>query len=251
MENHGPEFYDKPFVFDTYTAHRAKPGSPNETIEQPILWELIESPSGLDVLDLGCGDASASKKFRGFGARAYLGVDGSKRMIELAKKNVEPGYSKVILSWLEDYTPPENMFDLVVSSLALHYVADVGHLMTKIRRSLKPGGRFIFSVEHPVITSCNEALENSTLRQSWIVDNYFQRGPRQVKWMGDTVTKYHRTIEDFLNELSKAGLELERLRESDPPKQFFSDESLWIRRRRTPLFLFLSARKKAKREEPS
>jgi SAM-dependent methyltransferase len=244
MDKHGPDFYDVQGVFEIYSSHRARPDSPNETIEQPLLWELIGNPAGLDVLDLGCGDDRVSKKFRALGAKSYVGIEGSKRMFNLARQSVEDGYSEVILSWLEEYVPPDNAFDLVVSSLAFHYVADLGTLMAKINRSLRSGGRFVFSVEHPVITSCNKALENTSVRQSWIVDDYFQRGRRQVRWMGDIVTKYHRTIEDHLNELAEAGFHFQCLRESDPPRHCFEDQELWARRSRIPLFLILAAAKK-------
>jgi SAM-dependent methyltransferase len=243
MEKHGPEFYDEAKVFETYITHRSNSESPNETIEQPILWDLIADPKGLKILDLGCGDARIAKRFREAGAKSYLGIEGSRRMFNLAKQNTEIGYSDVTLSWVEDYIPPENAFDLVVSSLAFHYIADLSSLLRKANRSLRSGGRLIFSVEHPVITSCNQALETSAIRQAWIVDNYFERGERTVQWMGDNVTKYHRTIEDFLNALKSADFTLQQLRESDPPRELFKDESLWSRRRRIPLFLFLAASK--------
>jgi SAM-dependent methyltransferase len=213
-------------------------------MEQPCLWELIGDVQGLRVLDLGCGEARVSKEFKKAGAKSYLGIEGSKNMFNGAKTNMENGFSEVLHSWLENYTPPENAFDLVVSSLAIHYIEDLELLMHKIQRCLKPGGRFIFSVEHPVITSCNRSLENTALRQAWIVDDYFKRGARNVEWMGNTVTKYHRTIEDFLKTLSATGFVLSDLREAEPTKENFNDEALLLRRSRIPLFLILSASKK-------
>lgn len=165
-------------------------------------------------------------------------------MIELAQNNIETGFSNANLSWLEDYMPPEDTFDLVISSLALHYISDLSLILKKVHKSLKPGGRFIFSVEHPVITSSNSALKGSAVRQAWIVDDYFKRGERLVEWMGDSVTKYHRTIEDFLNELTSAGFNLQKLRESEPPRKCFNDEALWVRRSRIPLFLIIEGLKK-------
>ncbi len=243
MEKHGPEFYDTPHVFDFYAAHRAKPDCPNENIEQPILWDLIGNPMNLDVLDLGCGDARMARKFKAQGAKSYLGVDGSRKMVELAERNLEAGFSEVILARLEDAMPPASKFDLVVSALALHYVADLRALLAKVHHCLRTGGRFVFSVEHPVITSCNRALEESSVRQAWIVDDYFVRGARQVRWMGDDVIKFHRTIEDFINELTAEGFALQKFRESDPAQENFQDEGLWRRRRRIPLFMVIAAAK--------
>ncbi len=241
MKSSGPDFYDKLEVFNIYTEHRSRAESPNESMEQPIVWELIGCPRGLEVLDLGCGDARVAKKFKQLSALKYVGVEGSSRMIASATQNIEGPFSQVIHARLEDFEPREVSFDLVVSSLALHYVSDLSAIMVRVKNCLRTGGRFIFSVEHPIITSCNKALENSDIRQAWIVDNYFQRGERTVQWMGDTVTKYHRTTEDFLNELKRVGLQLKNFREAEPHRSHFQDAELWQRRMRIPLFLIVEA----------
>lgn len=245
MNKTGPEFYDTEEVFNYYINHRTKTTTPNETIEQPILWQLIGDPRGLKILDLGCGDARVAKKFKALGASKYLGIDGSRRMIELAKQNTDGGFSDVQLSSFADCSLAKNEFDLVVSSLAFHYAEDLKVLFQKIYASLKPGGRFIFSVEHPVITSNNQSLEQSPIRQAWLVDNYFIRGPREVKWMGDVVTKYHRNVEDYFNLIFDCGFTLQSFKESEPSEINFTDQALLDRRRRIPLFLIFSVKKLA------
>jgi SAM-dependent methyltransferase len=243
MTRSGPDFYDVEKVFETYSDHRKRSDNPNETIEQPILWELIGDPSGLSVLDLGCGDAGVAKRFKAQGARRYVGIEGSARMVGRAKNQIEPGFSEIRHLRLEDCVPELDQYDLVISSLAIHYLEDLKTLFSKVRSSLRSGGRLVFSVEHPVITACNKSLEESPIRGAWLVDAYFERGARSVRWMGDEVTKYHRTVQDYLDLLLETGFLLERLRESDPPRQKFADPGLWSRRRRIPLFLLISARK--------
>lgn len=244
MEKSGPNFYDEAHVFDAYSKLRSQPQSANETIEQPILWDLIGSSQGMDVLDLGCGDANVSKRHQISGARSYVGVDGAKRMIALAQKNIQPGFSQIYHFDLLEFDYPKESFDLVTASLSLHYIRDLRALLEKIYFSLRPNGRLIFSVEHPVITSCNLSLDQNTQRESWIVDNYFSQGSRTVQWMGDTVTKYHRTIEEFLSLLKNAGFGLENLKEGQPEEKFFENKMLFARRQRIPLFLIIEARKR-------
>lgn len=48
---------------------------------------------------------------------------------------------------------PEESFDVILSSLAFHYVADYENLIKKIYRMLKAGGNLVFTVEHPVFTA--------------------------------------------------------------------------------------------------
>ena len=239
----GPDFYDKQSILDIYMSRRESTDSPNDTMEQPHLWELIGNPVGLNVLDLGSGDGRVSKKFKSSGASSYLGIEGSEKMLALAKQNMEVGFSSSRLCWLEQFSEESEKYDLVVSSLAFHYVEDLTKLFKAVHGCMKPGGRFVFSVEHPVITSCNESLISTTLREAWTVDNYFARGAREVDWMGGKVTKYHRTIEDHFDILSETGFKLERLKEAQPQAIHFTDSELLKRRQRIPLFLLISGSK--------
>jgi hypothetical protein len=68
-------------------------------------------------------------------------------------------------------------------------------------------------------------------------------GPRKAAWLGGTVIKYHRTIEDYVSALQGAGFVFDRLRESAPERTRFDDEAEYGRRMRAPLFLFLSGHK--------
>ena len=100
-----------------------------------------------------------------------------------------------------------------------------------------------FPVEHPVITSCDRAWQGQGLRQDWIVDDYFDSGPRVTQWLGCQVTKIHRTVEDYYLALQQAGFTVESLRESRPQRAQFSSEDTYQRRMRIPLFLFLAGKK--------
>lgn len=98
---------------------------------------------------------------------------------------------------IEDIDFPAEQFDVVISSLALHYVASFENIAKKVQHILKKEGEFIFSVEHPVFTASGS--------QEWItdeagnichfpVDNYFYEGPRHTHFLGEPVTKYHKTL---------------------------------------------------------
>jgi len=147
----------------------------------------------------------------------------------------------VIQSNLESWDYPPGQFDVVVSRLVFHYLPDLSPVFARIHQTLKPGGRLVFSVEHPVITSCDRARPPGTIRQDWIVDNYFDTGPRETQWLGGQVVKYHRTIEDHFSALQNAGLRVEQLRESRPERANFASEATYERRKRIPLFLLMAA----------
>lgn len=240
----GPAFYDDNEVFATYWASRERPDNPNDTLERPILLELIGDLQDLRILDLGCGSATFGEYALAHGAHSYVGVEASHNMAEAARETLTGTTGRVEHAVMEAWPYPEAAFDLVVSSLVLHYVAELDEVFTGVHRALVAGGRFVFSVEHPIITSCARAWQ-SIQRQDWIVDDYFVVGPRETLWLGGEVIRQHRTVEGYVATLQAAGFVLDRLRESHPQRERFVDEAEYERRLRIPLFLFLAGHKPA------
>jgi trans-aconitate methyltransferase len=70
-------------------------------------------------------------------------------MLTLAASRAQPrlGYCRASAETLA--LAPECL-DLVVSSLALHYVAGHGTLIRRIAMWLRPGGHLVYSIEHPI-----------------------------------------------------------------------------------------------------
>jgi len=245
MSASGPAFYDDDAVFATYMAARQRPDGPNTTLEQPVTLELAGELAGRRVLDLGCGDAAFGRLVLACGGSAYLGVEGSRNMVTAAHETLVGISGQVQHCAIEDWQAPAAAFDLAVARLSLHYLADLAPVFAQVYQALTDGGRFVFSVEHPVITSCDRGWPAGTLRQDWVVDDYFATGARDTTWMGGTVRKYHRTVEDYFRALQEAGFVVEQLRESRPQREHFADQQNYARRRRIPLFLFLAGRKGA------
>jgi SAM-dependent methyltransferase len=238
MGQNGPEFYDNEVVFATYMASRTRVDSANDVLEKPVFDELAGDLTGLRILDLGCGNASFGREALQQGCRSYLGIDGSRNMIELAEETLAGTPEVVIRAAIETWAYPLQQFDLVASRLALHYVEDVEAVFANVFHTLVAGGRFVFSVEHPVITSCDRAWQAGGPRQYWIVDDYFETGPRITSWMGGEVIKYHRTIEDYFAALCQAGFVVDAVRESRPQRALFANQATYERRKRIPLMLF-------------
>jgi SAM-dependent methyltransferase len=241
MGKNGPEFYDDEEVFATYASRRARVDGPNEVLEKPIFDELMGDLTGLRILDLGCGHAAFGLEALQRGCQSYLGIDGSHKMMEAAKEKLAGTPGKVVRATIEAWDYPSQQFDLVTSRLALHYIQEIEPVFPRIYQALVDEGRFIFSIEHPVITSCDRAWQTGGLRQDWIVDGYFETGIRITKWMGGEVIKYHRTVEDYFGVLRAAGFSVDALRESRPQRERFRDPATYERRKRIPLMLFFSA----------
>ena len=224
-------------------ARRHGPDSPNDTLEKPILLEFVGSLADQRILDLGCGDAAFGREALAHGCRSYVGIEGSRNMVAAARETLASTTGEVIHANISTWDYPRDTFSLVISRLALHYVADLPATLARVWETLAPGGRFVFSVEHPVITSCARGWQSGP-RQDWLVDNYFETGLRETSWLGGNVIKYHRTVEEYFMALQQTGFVVDSLRESRPQREWFADEETYRRRRRIPLFLFLAGSKR-------
>lgn len=237
--------YDNDDFFNKYIEKRKKGNAPNETIEKPIIDELIQSVQGKTILDLGCGDGNYGKELLQKGAQSYHGIEGSSNMYQLALKNLPKENVLVEHLDIEHHDYAEAKYDLILSRLVFHYIEDLERLFKRIHQSLKKDGELIFSIEHPVITSCYKAYNDKSIkkRQYWIVDDYFTSGERVNTWIEKEVIKYHKTLEEYFQIIKNTNFELLNLRESKPQKQNFENEEDYKRRMRIPLFLILKLKK--------
>mgnify|MGYP001216253734 CR=1 FL=1 len=229
--------------FTDYTAYRHRADSPNETLERPVFMAMVGAVQGLDILDLGCGDGLYGRELLDAGCRSYTGIEAAQTMAAAATQNLQGTAAQIVHDTIEAWPFPTAQFDLAVSRLALHYVADLATTFRGVYGALRPGGRFVFSIVHPVITASDKSRTAGGVRQDWIVDDYFVPGPRPVYFMGDHVQQIHRTIEEIFGTLQLSGFVVEQLRESCPRPEHFTDEALYARRQRIPLFLFLAGKK--------
>ncbi|MFS1511597.1 class I SAM-dependent DNA methyltransferase [Chengkuizengella sp. SCS-71B] len=243
MEYRGASAYNDEQFFKNYIKRRNRKESPNNIIEKPVLLEMIGNIEGKKVLDLGCGEAKFGLELLQRGCISYDGVEGSENMVREAIKNLNETGGKVYHSLMENWHFQADEYDLVVSGLALHYLAEIKDVFQNIYKSLLMDGRFIFSVQHPVLTSSIKSAAASSSKEDWIVDDYFHSGERVEPWIDKMVVKYHRTIEEYYQLLKQAGFSIEDIREGAPRVKEFSNESEYRRRMRIPLFLMFSCKK--------
>ena len=237
--------YDDKTFFDKYgQMARSRLGLAGAG-EWTCLRALLPDLTGAQVLDLGCGYGWHCKYAAGQGAARVLGTDLSERMLaEAQTRNPDPRveYRRAAMEDL-DFAPES--FDLVFSSLALHYVADLAPLMERIAKWLRPGGHLVFSAEHPVYTCRPEQdwwYDEAGNILHFPVDRYFEEGKRTATFLGEQVVKYHRTLTGWLDPALAAGLTLERVTEPTPPPEMLDIPGMRDELRR-PMMLLVRARK--------
>jgi SAM-dependent methyltransferase len=213
--------------------------------EWPALRAMLPDMGGLKVLDLGCGFGWFCRWAVAQGAVQVLGIDVSERMLERAAATTHDPAITYTRGDLEALELPAETFDMVYSSLAFHYIADLERLMSAVYRSLLPGGRLVFSVEHPIYTAPANpgwSLDRAG-RKSWPVNGYLREGPRSTDWLTHGVIKHHRTLSTWINMLLRIGFVLCHVDEWRPTQTQIASRPELEEEQERPMFLLVSARR--------
>jgi len=211
--------YDDPRFFAEYARMRGQARGLHELLILPCLPDLLPDLAGKRVLDLGCGDGWFCRYAADAGARTVIGVDPSVRMLTLARERTNNGRISYVNAFVEDFAFAEASADVVVSILALHYIAELDPVLAAVAGWLEPGGTFVEIVEHPIFTSQRERsgwINEQGRHAAWPVSDYFDDGPRITTWFIDGVVRYHRSVSATVNAVRRVGLTIDRVAEPRP-----------------------------------
>ncbi|ATQ28022.1 SAM-dependent methyltransferase [Rhodococcus ruber Chol-4] len=189
---------------------------------------LLGDVSGRDVLEVGCGSAPCARWLAGRGARA-VGLDISMGMLARGQAAMDRGGPRVPLvqAGAEDLPFADESFDIVCSAFgAVPFVADSARVMREVARVLRPGGVWVFAVNHPIrwIFPDDPGERGLTAMLP-----YFDRTPYvEVDATGvPTYVEHHRTIGDRVRELVAAGLEIRDIVEPEWPEGLDREWGQW------------------------
>ncbi len=239
--------YDDAHFFERYRQMSRSVEGLKGAGEWPSFQKMLPDLKNKRVLDLGCGFGWHCQYVVEQGAQSVVGVDISERMLETARNLHRSPSIRYILAAMEDIDFPNQSFDVVLSSLAFHYIESFTDICKKIHAVLSDGGDFVFSVEHPIFTAYGKQdwyYDQQGQRLHWPVDRYFDEGMRTAVFLGEEVKKYHRTVTAYVNSLLQSGFTLTGLVEPKVDAAFIAANPGSEDELRRPLFLLLSAKKK-------
>jgi len=239
--------YDNEVFFEKYSGFPRSREGLAAAGEWHELKKLLPDFKNTRVLDLGCGFGWHCVYAAERGAKYVLGTDISEKMLAEARRRTQSPAVEYVRVAMEDFDYGKNRFDMVLSSLAFHYIEDLGGVFKKVYGCLAVGGSFVFSAEHPVFTAegSQQWMENDRGEKlCWPVDRYFEEGKREAVFLGEKVTKYHRTVASYAGALLDAGFVIEKIVEPMPAGEFLERGEMCDELRRPMMIIFKAGKKR-------
>jgi SAM-dependent methyltransferase len=180
---------------------------------------LLGDVAGRAVLEVGCGSAMCARWLTTHGARV-IGLDLSTAMLRYATAAGELTGIKVPLVRANAERLPfaTGSFDLSCSAFgAIPFLADVDAVFGEVARVLRPGGRWVFAVTHPIRWIFPDDPGPDGLR---VTSSYFDRTPYIEVDAEDRATyvEHHRTLGDWVGLLAGTGFVITDLLEPEWPE---------------------------------
>lgn len=183
--------------------------------------QLLGTTSGLQgkrILEIGCGAAQCARWLASIGARP-LALDLSVGQLRHAKAlNNRTGIVVPLLQADAQALPlADDSVDIACSAFgAVPFIADSAAALREVFRVLRDGGRFVFSVSHPIRWAMPD---DPGQRGLTITSSYFDRTPyvESDDAGNPTYVEHHRTLGDRVREIVAAGFRLTDLVEPEWP----------------------------------
>lgn len=184
----------------------------NAYIEQPAMRRFIGEAKGLKVFEAGCGPGILAEYLIDQGAKV-VGFDVSPKMIDLARQR-NPTNSTFFTADMAVALPLgaeyNAQFDLVVASLAMDYIKDWSVALSEFHRLLKPNGKFIFTIQHP-LGSWNWYKPECAFGVQYVESSWKGFTEEPV-----TMPDYYRSFEEVINPLIIAGFKILKVEDLKP-----------------------------------
>jgi SAM-dependent methyltransferase len=209
----------------------------NAHYERPAILSLAGDVRGLRVLDAGCGPGAHAAELTQRGA-TVTGVDLSVQMLDIARERLGPNVPLHQADLSQPLTLPDNAFDLVLSSLVMHYLEEWEPTLREFHRVLAPEGRLVMSTHHPFmdmrVSGSDDYLGTYRWTEGWERDV----GTMRMRF-------WHRPLRAMLTAFNASGFTVNDIVEPDPAPEMADDAPdtyRFLARNAQFLFFSLTAR---------
>ncbi len=218
-------------------------GDPNRVLLlDEVMLGLCGDVSGLDVLDVGCGEGRFCRMLAARGAKT-MGLDPTRALIAEARRRQPAGiFHEGVAEALPVAAASQ---DLVVSYVALVDIPDYRSAIREMARVLRPGGRIVVANLNGFNTATNLfwARDAAGNKLHWTMDNYMVERANRAEWAGVSIVNWHRPLSAYMREFLGAGLRLEHFDEPMPKPEVLKLNAGMSDFRRMPHFCTMVWRK--------
>lgn len=199
--------------------------------EKPAIFGLLPDLNSKSVLSLGCGSGIDSHSLKKKGASRSVGIDISKKLIEIAKREYPD--CEFIVGDMEKLPFGDAEFDVVYSSFALHYLPTYEKAFREAYRVLKLNGVLVFSAGHPLGPSMEYVIRNDKMydrrigivkdraaKTEKVYGNYLSVQSHRTHIPEFDVTFWKQPISHTVDQLAEAGFVIEKCIEPKPLEKF-------------------------------
>lgn len=191
--------------------------------EEQIIPLVVERLANCDrVLDLGTGEGQIARALQAAGVDV-IGVDPFPGQIAVAQQR--GGGAAYGVAAATGLPIADGSVDAVVACLVFEHIDEVDAAIAEVARVLRPGGRFLFLLNHPLLQTPNSGwIDDQVIdppEQYWRLGEYLNEAVTMEEVGKDIFVKFiHRPLSRYLNALTDAGLRLSRMDEPAPPQGF-------------------------------
>jgi SAM-dependent methyltransferase len=218
-------------------------GADAEYVEQIVPLAADHLRGAVDVLDVGTGEGQLARVAGG--ARRVVGVDPSWAQLAAARARAGgPSYARGEAARLPFV---DRAFDAVLACLVFEHIEGVDDAISEVGRVLRPGGRFLFFLNHPLLQTPNSGWIDDHILE----EQYWRIGPYLVEDVSlQEVDKdvhlpfVHRPLSRYVNAMAAADLLVTRMEEPAPPPGFLVRAEEYSAASTIPRLLFLRAEKR-------
>lgn len=205
----------------------------NAHYERPAIRALVGDVRHRRVLDAGCAAGEHALWLAERGAQV-VAIDLSAEMVALARERLGARADVQQADFGQPLPFADETFDLVFSSLSLHYLRDWGPTLGEFYRVLRPGGDLLFSTHHPMapFAELPNYFATTLIEDTW---SGFGEQPIRVRY-------YHRSLGALAVALGSAGFAIRDLVEPQPTAEAQRiNRALYTQLTTQPWFLIVRA----------
>ena len=219
-------------------------GADAEYTEQILPLAAEHLAGARSVLDVGAGEGQVARLAVAGGATLVVGVDPTSAQVRVARER--GGGARYVRGDAAALPVATACFDAVVACLVFEHVRAADAALAEVGRVLRPGGRFLFFLNHPLLQTPGSGwIDDQVLdppEQYWRIGPYLVEDESLEEVEKNVFIPFiHRPLSRYVNAMAEAGLVIRHMAEPAPPPGFVARAAEYVDAATIPRLLFLLA----------